>query len=139
MYVPIWHNILLSLLYEIAPDGQELEFPRAAPLFTVTVIMAQFYFADPYCSWQRGTNENTNGLVRQYLPKQTNFKKSLNRKFSLSSITNKSSSISLKPKPFGTYYLTRPLFFHYTLFPHSLAYTAITLALRSHKSGSSIR
>jgi len=31
------------------------------------------FFADPYCSGQRGTNENTNGLLRRYLPKKTNF------------------------------------------------------------------
>jgi len=34
---------------------------------------ARFFFAHPYASWERGLNENTNGLVRQYFPKHRDF------------------------------------------------------------------
>jgi len=62
--------------------------PLAAKVHTLTVdngkefceheeiaegLQARIYFAHPYASWERGLNENTNGLVRQYFPKKHDF------------------------------------------------------------------
>jgi IS30 family transposase len=78
---------------ELKQQGINLLRPLAAKVHTITVdngkefceheaiaaqLQARVYFAHPYASWERGLNENTNGLVRQYFPKKYDFTKITN-------------------------------------------------------------
>jgi IS30 family transposase len=54
-----------------ADNGSEFHSYKAVEQATGV----EFYFATPHHSWERGTNENTNGLIRQYLPKRMSMAK----------------------------------------------------------------
>jgi IS30 family transposase len=73
---------------ELQQQCTKLLRPLARKVHTITVdngkefceheaiaaqLQARIYFAHPYASWERGLNENTNGLVRQYFPKKYDF------------------------------------------------------------------
>ena len=60
----------MAVLLTITSDnGKEFAWHQ----HLTNALGVDIYFARPYHSWERGTNENTNGLVRQYLPKKTDF------------------------------------------------------------------
>ena len=56
-----------------APPRKTLAYDRGKEMIErerlAQRLAIQVFFADPHILWRRGTNENTNGLLRQYLPK----------------------------------------------------------------------
>jgi transposase, IS30 family len=77
-----------STAQQVAAKTTELLAPLKDHLYTITsdngkefaaheqiakALQIDYYFAHPYSSWERGLNENTNRLLRQFIPKKTNF------------------------------------------------------------------
>ena len=59
-----------AITHTITSDnGKEFAYHKEV----AAALDADFYFANPYHSWERGLNEHTNGLIRQYLPKKSEF------------------------------------------------------------------
>jgi IS30 family transposase len=59
-----------AVLTITADNGKEFAYHEQVS----KALCTDFYFAHPYSSWERGLNENTNGLLRQYFPKNTDLK-----------------------------------------------------------------
>ncbi len=72
----VFHAISKALKGEIVhtitlDNGKEFSCHEKISEYTGCKV----YFAHPYNSYERGLNENTNGLIRQYFPKKTDFRK----------------------------------------------------------------
>jgi IS30 family transposase len=68
--IPVYQQLPEALRQTLTVDNGK-EFSRFKELESSTKL--KVFFADPYAAWQRGTNENTNGLLRFYFPKGTDF------------------------------------------------------------------
>ena len=66
-----------NLIHTITADNGK-EFAKHEDIAQKLDI--NFYFCKPYHSWERGSNENTNGLIRQYIPKSTDFSEVTNKR-----------------------------------------------------------
>jgi IS30 family transposase len=67
------HKLLLPVVDKVhtltSDHGKEFAYHQQI----AKALHLKFYFAHPYAAWERGTNENTNGLLRQYFPKKHDF------------------------------------------------------------------
>ncbi len=90
-------DAIISMMAPFAPCVKSITFDNGKEFAKhkkiAKALNAKVYFAHPYSSWERGSNENTNGLIRQYLPKKTSFET-----VSQEEITRVNAEINLRPR-----------------------------------------
>jgi len=101
---------LITMLLPLKPitktitsdNGKEFAYHKQV----AETIDADFYFAHPYSSWERGLNEHTNGLIRQYIPKKTDF-----TQISKEEITTIQDKLNHRPRKILNYRTPYEVFF----------------------------
>ena len=102
---------IIRLLLPYKDKVKTLTFDNGSEFFLHTKIAkslgAKTYFAHPYSSWERGINENTNGLIRQFFPKRTDF-----RKVTWKQLKNVVDNLNNRPRKTRDYLTPNQLFNH---------------------------
>jgi IS30 family transposase len=101
---------IIELLYPIkhlvhtitADNGKEFSYHEEV----AKALNIKFYFCDPYSSWQRGLNEHTNGLIREYIPKKSKFD-TVNR----TQIVMIQNKLNNRPRKILKFYTPNEIFF----------------------------
>ena len=93
-----------SFIHTITADnGKEFSYHEEI----AKELNIKFYFCDPYASWQRGLNEHTNGLIREYIPKKSEF-----HKISRTEIIHIQNRLNNRPRKILEYKTPNEIFFN---------------------------
>lgn len=85
-----------------ADNGKEFSYHEEV----TKALNIKFYFCDPYSSWQRGLNEHTNGLIREYIPKKSKFDN-----VNTTQIVTIQNKLNNRPRKILKYYTPNEVFF----------------------------
>lgn len=108
-------KVIIQMLKPYMDKVKTLTFDNGSEFVQHDIIAsaleAKTYFAHPYSSWERGINENTNGLLRQFFPKKTDF-----RETSEQEVQQAVDSLNNRPRKTRDY-LTPNQMFNYEFVP----------------------